>query len=154
MSESLLWAVNEIISQYSEDKQFPYRFGKPRFIFGYDTVNLICLNNRSKRNDGSVICESVRVKTINMASRGEIESNLREIFDKYSSCFVGTKYNITFKYQTDFKNPKSAIIASVKLVKMGRDNGMKSAIKIRDEDDVTILVEFIEGLVRSFGKGA
>ena len=77
---------------------------------------------------------------------------LKNCFDSTTPLFVGGEYDITLKYRTDYSGKKPKLYATALLVHKEEVNGVKSGMRIRNEHDVHIFEDFLQNLVKCYGK--
>ena len=84
-----------------------------------------------------------------MAKIGALQNSLEDFFDKCTHQFVNKKHSIQLQYKVE---KKSRILVITQIFRHNPEKALlKSAMYVRDEEDVDFLRAYLSGLVLTLG---
>ena len=84
-----------------------------------------------------------------MAKIGALQNSLEDLFDKYTHQFVNKKHSIQLQYKVE---KKSRILVITRIFRHNPEKALlKSAMYVRDEEDVDFLRAYLSDLVLMLG---
>ena len=84
-----------------------------------------------------------------MAKIGALQNSLKDLFDKCTHQFINKKHSIQLQYKVE---KKSQILVITRIFRHNPEKALlKSAMYVRDEEDVDFLREYLSGLVLMLG---
>ena len=84
-----------------------------------------------------------------MAKIGALQNSLEDLFDECTHQFVNEKHSIQLQYKVE---KKSRILVITQIFRHNPEKALlKSAMYVRDEEDVDFLRAYLSGLVLTLG---